>query len=230
MMESLIGVLGVARDISERQQHEEFSEFQARRAEALLELPVAAESMDEETFIRCGLLIMENLTGSRISYLHFISDDQQSIETSTFSNRTLAEYHPVVEPGMIAGSISKLEPLLINDYSSHRDEIPLPVGIPGLQRVINLPIIENDKFVVITGVGNKDEEYTDLDVETVQLIINDIWRIVQRQRTAIQLRKLAQAVEQSPESIVITNLNSEIEYVNKAFIEQTGYKPGGVNW
>ena len=221
----VVGVLGIARDISERQQHEKFSEFQARRAQVLLELPIAAASMDEEAFIRRGLRMMENLTDSRISYLHIISDDQQSIEASTFSKRTLKKFRPVVEPDMIAACISQYEPLLINDCSIGQEEMPLPVVIPGLQRVVSLPVIENGKVVVITGVGNKDQEYSDLDVETVQLIINDIWRIVQRQRTELQLQKLAQAVEQSPESIVITNLNSEIEYINQAFIETTGYMP-----
>ncbi len=37
------------------------------------------------------------------------------------------------------------------------------------------------------------------------------------------LRKLSQAVEQSPESIVITNLEADIEYVNEAFLRNTGY-------
>ncbi len=40
---------------------------------------------------------------------------------------------------------------------------------------------------------------------------------------ADQLRKLSLIVEQSPESIVITNLNAEIEYVNEAFVRNTGY-------
>lgn len=38
------------------------------------------------------------------------------------------------------------------------------------------------------------------------------------------LRKLAQAVEQSTDSIMITNLNAEIEYVNDGFTVHTGYK------
>ena len=38
-----------------------------------------------------------------------------------------------------------------------------------------------------------------------------------------QLRKLAMAVEQNPESIAITNLKAEIEYVNAAFLARTGY-------
>ena len=39
-----------------------------------------------------------------------------------------------------------------------------------------------------------------------------------------QLRKFSQAVEQSPESIVITNIDAEIEYVNNAFLLATGYR------
>jgi two-component system sensor histidine kinase/response regulator len=40
---------------------------------------------------------------------------------------------------------------------------------------------------------------------------------------ADSLRKLSMAVEQSPESVVITNLDAEIEYVNQAFVDVTGY-------
>ena len=38
-----------------------------------------------------------------------------------------------------------------------------------------------------------------------------------------QLRKLSQAVEQSPEAVVITNLEGSIEYVNQAFVDSSGY-------
>ena len=44
-----------------------------------------------------------------------------------------------------------------------------------------------------------------------------------RYATEDLLRKLSLAVEQSPESIVITNLAAEIEYVNEAFVRIAGY-------
>ncbi|MCG6868096.1 MAG: PAS domain S-box protein, partial [Gammaproteobacteria bacterium] len=50
--------------------------------------------------------------------------------------------------------------------------------------------------------------------------LNDI---TERKHMEDRLRKLAQAVEQSPENIVITNLDAEIEYVNQAFLDTTGY-------
>ncbi len=42
-------------------------------------------------------------------------------------------------------------------------------------------------------------------------------------RQAERLRKLSLAVEQSPESIAITDLDAQIEYVNEAFLRATGY-------
>ncbi|MCX7146338.1 MAG: PAS domain S-box protein [Sulfuritalea sp.] len=47
--------------------------------------------------------------------------------------------------------------------------------------------------------------------------------ITERKSIEDQLRKFSQAVEQSPESIVITNIDAEIEYVNNAFLLATGY-------
>ena len=47
--------------------------------------------------------------------------------------------------------------------------------------------------------------------------------ITARKAAEDQLRKLSQAVEQSSDSIIITDTNTVIEYVNEAFTEHTGY-------
>jgi PAS domain S-box-containing protein len=49
--------------------------------------------------------------------------------------------------------------------------------------------------------------------------------ITERKRAEEQLRKLSLAVEQSPASVVITNLRGEAEYVNEAFVQTSGYTP-----
>jgi PAS domain S-box-containing protein len=56
---------------------------------------------------------------------------------------------------------------------------------------------------------------------TLRLTLTDISN---RYATEDLLRKLSLAVEQSPESIVITNLAGEIEYVNDAFVKIAGYR------
>lgn len=47
--------------------------------------------------------------------------------------------------------------------------------------------------------------------------------VTERRRADEQLRMLYLAVEQSPESIVVTDLNAGIVYVNAAFLQVTGY-------
>ena len=47
--------------------------------------------------------------------------------------------------------------------------------------------------------------------------------ITARKRAEQQLRQVSQAVEQSPDCIVITDTSGTIEYVNEAFVEQTGF-------
>ncbi|TVO78711.1 PAS domain S-box protein [Sedimenticola selenatireducens] len=55
---------------------------------------------------------------------------------------------------------------------------------------------------------------------TILAMVRDI---TDRKQVDEQLRKLSLTVEQSPESIVITNVSAEIEYVNEAFCQVTGY-------
>ena len=47
--------------------------------------------------------------------------------------------------------------------------------------------------------------------------------ITERKQVEAQLLKLYQALEQSPSSVIITDINGYIEYVNLKFVETTGY-------
>ena len=52
--------------------------------------------------------------------------------------------------------------------------------------------------------------------------------ITERRRTEETLRKLSQVVEQGPISVIITDVNGVIEYVNPEFCAKTGYTPDEV--
>jgi two-component system, sensor histidine kinase and response regulator len=54
------------------------------------------------------------------------------------------------------------------------------------------------------------------------VVVSD--NITERKLAEEQLRKLSLVVEQSPESIVITDLDARIEYVNETFVRNTGYR------
>ncbi|HOT77489.1 MAG TPA: PAS domain S-box protein, partial [Candidatus Wallbacteria bacterium] len=52
--------------------------------------------------------------------------------------------------------------------------------------------------------------------------------ITERKQNEDQLRKLSYAIEQCPVSIIITNIQGDIEYVNPKFTKMTGYSPDEV--
>jgi PAS domain S-box-containing protein len=226
------GALVFARDISQRLGHEQKLALMARRAESLLELPRVAGDLDERALMQRGQELAEDLTRSRIAFIHFVGDDEQTIELVTWSTRTLRDYctaafdrhYPLGEAGIWADALRRRAPVVFNDYAAYPDKHGLPQGHSELQRLISVPVIEGGRVVMLTGVGNKSEDYTALDVETVQLISDSIWRIVQRRRSEARLRQLSLAIEQSPDSIVITDLDADIEYVNDAFLRVTGYE------
>jgi two-component system sensor histidine kinase/response regulator len=60
--------------------------------------------------------------------------------------------------------------------------------------------------------------------EVIQMIEYSL-DITERKQAETQLRQLSRAVEQSGSSIVITDLNGSIEFVNPAFTRITGYTP-----
>jgi len=86
--------------------------------------------------------------------------------------------------------------------------------------------------VVLTGVPEKFETYRPAIGKWISVsvysprkgyfvaIINDI---TAQKKYVTELKKLSSAVEQSPASVVITDLNGNIEYVNPKFTEVTGY-------
>ena len=70
----------------------------------------------------------------------------------------------------------------------------------------------------------RDEKQVLRDADGVPTAIVGAWSdISERVQTDMELRKLSLAVEQSPESIVITNIDAGIEYVNETFLRVSGF-------
>jgi two-component system NtrC family sensor kinase len=84
----------------------------------------------------------------------------------------------------------------LNEYDDYAAKRGLPDGHASLQRVISVPVIEQGAVRMVVGVGNKAVAYDDFDVETVQMIGNEVWSVVQRARAEAALaRRLAEVTE-----------------------------------
>lgn len=190
-------------DITERKQLELKTKLISERSQHLLALESFSEQLTEKEFMQHGQELAENITGSQISFIHFVNDDEETIELVAWSRRTIEHYchaafdshYPVSKAGIWADALREKQPVMFNDYATYPHKRGLPEGHSPLYRLISVPVIENDKVVMLTGVGNKETDYTEIDIESVQLISNDIWRLVQRRRTENDQRIASTAFE-----------------------------------
>ena len=90
-------------------------------------------------------------------------------------------------------------------------------------------LLKNEVFRIEIQFKRKDGSLGTYDLSGVLLGIGtgeSIWSavdITERKKAEEHLAKLSLAVEQSPESILISNANAEIEYINEAFVRSSGY-------
>lgn len=185
----------IVRDITQRHRMQSRLERDAKRFEGLLRLNEEAGRLPEKEFLQSALGWVESLTGSKIAFIHFVNEDQQTIELIAWSAATTEKYcsagyddhYPVKNAGIWADCLRQHRPVIFNDYANYPDKHGLPEGHSPLQRLVSVPVIEGDKVRVVIGVGNKDSDYDDDDVEIVRLFGNDIWRIISRQRLEAEL-------------------------------------------
>ena len=174
-------------------------ERRVRRAQVLLDLPRMAEELEQAEFLQRGLDLIEGLTQSEIAVIHFVDEAAETIELITWSQRTLREYcragfdrhYPIRRAGIWADAFRQRAPVVFNDYASYPHKHGLPEEHAHLERLISVPVIEGGQVKMLTGIGNKPTPYSDLDVETVQLIGEGLWRLVRQRRSDRELREAA---------------------------------------
>jgi PAS domain S-box-containing protein len=222
-----------------------------------LKLNGLVDRMSVRELVQACLDEAERITGSRIGFLHFVNQDEKTIELVSWSTATQKicqvpdepdRNYPVVEAGVWVDCIRDKKPVVHNNYGSLPNRKGLPDGHVEVIREAVVPIIDKARVVAIIGVGNKDSEYTDWDVHILSLLAKSTWVFIHRKRVEAELDKyrnhledlvtertnelvkvseersrLATAIEQSAEIVVITGKGGTIQYVNPTFEKVTGY-------
>lgn len=128
------------------------------------------------------------------------------------------------DTGIFIDVIEKKLSLRLNDTSRIK-HLPLLIRITGTvpKNVLVVPVLERDEIVAIACVINKGADYSDMDEIQMQLMMNSVWKMHKRRETDEHNIMLSKVVEQNPVSIMITDTNGTIEYVNSRFTELTEY-------
>ena len=116
-------------------------------------------------------------------------------------------------PGIVFATISSSIAILALIVAENAGLLPTPNYSVGITQWMN--------FTALFGLTGSAVYYSNKVLfKTLTLADKEIAR---RKQVEVELRKLTRVVEQSPASIVLTNLAGIIEYVNPSFSKITGY-------
>lgn len=178
------------------------------------------------------------LTRSTIGYLAFVNDDESLLTMYSWSREAMEECaivdkpmeYPLATTGLWGEAVRQRRPVITNDYAAPN---PLKKGCPpghvDMRRHMNVPIFDGERIVIVAGVGNKNEEYEETDVHQLTLLMQGMWRLIQRNRAEVALQeekvKFSKAFQTVPSILVIASL-AEGRYieVNEAFEIVMGYR------
>lgn len=116
-------------------------------------------------------------------------------------------------PGMLVGTAVSSAAIAALIWAENAGWLPQPDYSVGLTQWLN--------FTVLFMITSAMVYYGNRNIEKALATATD--EIEKRKQTEIELHKLTRAVEQSPASIIITDLNGSIQYVNPRFTAVTGY-------
>lgn len=190
------------------------------------------KTTSEQELLDFALNEILELTHSKLGFIYTYDEVRQKITSQAFSTSVMAECKledasrcpELAETGIWAEAVRQRKPLILNDFSlAHPLKRGYPDGHLPITNFLTLPVISNNRIVMVAGVANKETDYNQHDVLQLTLLLDSIFRIIDKIKNDAQITKLSVATEQSPASIIITDKNGTIEYVNRRFESVSGY-------
>jgi PAS domain S-box-containing protein len=175
--------------IRDLEQAEESLRLNFERSATLLKLNQMVEATVEEV-LEFSFEEAVRLTKSKIGYLGFMNEDETVMTVQVWSREVMPGcavpdpiQFPVAGSGLWGEAIRQRRPIVTNDYSAPNPwKRGYPEGHLKLLRHINVPVIVGSRIVLVAGVGNKEEEYTETDVQQLTVLMEGMWRLVERRR------------------------------------------------
>jgi len=213
--------------ITQRKRAEEALQLDESRLEKLLQL----NQMTEASLRQITDFALEEavrLTKSRIGYLAFTSEDETVLTMHSWSQTAMAEcaildkpiVYPVETTGLWGEAVRQRKPVVTNDYAAPN---PLKKGCPPghvhVARHMNVPVFEGKRIVGVAGVGNKDEPYDESDIRQLTLLMQGMWRLIQRRRAEEDLQagqaRLRQIIDLVPHLIFAKDRDGRFLLANR---------------
>jgi len=221
----------IVHDITDRVQAEEQIRLNESRLQSLLRI-----SQHEADTIQDLLDFVLNeavaLMESEIGYIYHYREEEQLFILNTWSKEVMNQCS-VLEPqtiyeldktGIWGEVVRQRKPIVVNDFQAPN---PLKKGYPeghvDLRKYMSVPVFRENQIVAVVGVANKQTDYTQTDVWQLSLLMDSVWKIVDRKRAEEAVRKseayIRSILDNLPIGVAVNSVDPTVtfSYMNDNF-------------
>jgi len=226
--------IGTHTDITEHKKTEERLRLDESRTEALLRINQMADRPLAEI---TGFTLEESirLTGSTLGYLAFLNDDESVLTMHSWSRKTTEDCmignrpinHPLETTGIWGDPVRKRRPVITNDYDAPDvARRGYPEGHVKVKRHLGVPVLDGERIIAVIGVANKEEGYTETDINQATLMAQGMVRLL-KQKAAQEALSISEArlraiLDSAKDTIFIKDRDLRYVVANRAMSELFG--------
>lgn len=180
----------------EKRQTEERLLLDEQRLEALVDFHEKS-GMPFPDFMDYAIEEVTRITGSQYGFIAFVSDTEDHLSMYCWSEQSLKDNRipglkkdfPLHQNGLWADAVRERRSIIINDFAAiPSGRAHIPDGHVPLHRYLGVPILDNEKIVILAGVANKQTPYDEADARQITLLMAGLWKIVIQKKTDDALR------------------------------------------
>jgi len=208
-----IGLLAAAFNelLESIQEREAAQRLNAQRLEALVQLNQMTDATPRQ-LTDFALEECVRLTRSTAGYLAFANEAGEAAALHTWPQ---ADVEPgPVGTGLWSVVIAGRKPLLGNDaVPTSADGPPYPASAARSGRHMDIPLFDGDRLVAVAGAASKEVDYDESDVQQATLLLQGMWRLIQRRYAEDELIKHRDHLEDlvSERAADLKKANEELE-------------------
>jgi signal transduction histidine kinase/ActR/RegA family two-component response regulator len=210
-------------DINRRELAEQTLWMNAQGTEALLKLNQMTDIPLQE-IIDFVLEESVRLTQSTIGYVAFLNENESEFTMHSWPRSIISETEitetkissPIVSNGLMGEAIRMRRPVINNDYEASTIKKGSPEGHVMIKRHINVPIFGRRGIVMVASVGNKNEPYDQADTHKLTLLMEGMWRLIERKQAEALLQEKSRKIEVQNEEY--QQINEELIQINEELL------------
>ncbi|MFZ2448761.1 MAG: GAF domain-containing sensor histidine kinase [Syntrophobacteraceae bacterium] len=188
--------LAVLHDITRHRKAEKALKLDEVRFEALVKLSRMSGDSAAET-ARFALEQAVRLTRSKIGFIGVLDESESAFTLHVVSGKAAGRceagappHFLIEESGVWAEAVRQRKPVCINSFvSSDKPAVQLPPGHPKITRLLSIPVFHAGRIVSVAAVANKAEDYDNSDQRQFILLMDSLWKLMQREKDREKLRE-----------------------------------------